>query len=123
MPCNSSSLNATTDAEIVHLGSLGGVQPKRFQVVATLVARAGTYSKSGFVRRTEGNTGDFVTGKGVSKGLSIWQPHRRIKRVTVTMKIKAQTRSSEVGMLERGRSRSICLAIEAVMSWLTLSKM
>jgi len=53
------------------LANFVGIQPKRFQVAATLVALAGTYSKSGFVTRLEGNTEDFVTGKGVSFGLSI----------------------------------------------------
>ena len=39
------------------------------------------------------------------------------------MKIKAHTRSSFVGACARGGFLSICLAIEAVMSWLILSKM
>jgi len=47
----------------------------------------------------------------------------KISRATDTMKIKAHTRSSFVGADARGRFRSISLAIEAVMSWLILSKM
>lgn len=39
------------------------------------------------------------------------------------MKIKAHTRSSFVGADPRGGLRSICLEMDAVMSWLILSKM
>jgi len=47
----------------------------------------------------------------------------KISRATDTTKIKAHTRSSFVGAWARGGFLSICLAIEAVMSWLILSKM
>jgi len=70
-----------------------------------------------------GRVGERVGQIGVSFGFSIWQPHRRIKRVTVTTKITAQTKSLVVGADDGGLSRSTCLVIEAVMSWFTLSKM
>jgi hypothetical protein len=47
----------------------------------------------------------------------------KISRATDTMKIKAHTRSSFVGACARGGFRSICLEMDAVMSWLILSKM
>ena len=51
-------------------------------------------------------------------------PHKKISRVTDTMKIKAQMRSSFVGACARmGESRSTCRAMAAVTSWFTLSKM
>ena len=50
-------------------------------------------------------------------------PHKKISRVTDTIKIKAHTRSSFVGACARvGESRSTCRAMAAVMSWFTLSK-
>jgi len=49
----------------------GGFQPNLRHVAATLVARDGTYSKSGLVMGNLGRVGERVGQIGVSFGLSM----------------------------------------------------
>ena len=79
------------------------------------------------LRASDRHTGARGGARGGNWGYQWFQhgsPHKKISRVTDTIKIMAQIRSSFVGACARvGESRSTCRAMAAVISWLTLSKM
>ena len=72
------------------------------------------------LRASDRHTGARRGARGGNWGYQWFQhgsPHKKISRVTDTMKIMAQTKSSLVGACARiGESRSTCRAMAAVIS-------